>query len=384
MRYSRLNSCADPGLAVRLADSSSWTSKCPKSWLICSTRRLARLFAIAGLVGSIAGSIPLLASPANAEVVYQERTEKFDIQVFGHTAMAIREAIRLKRPASFDEHTIGTTMSTMNWSRRAKVSGGECRLEKIEVKLAVAITVPAWPGRDFAPPEQQRHWDCVERTVTVHEHRHAEIWRETAQQMDRAMLTHTQPMACAELDQTLARTYKDIHNRGKQRQAAFDAEEKTNGRYEKCLPVRKNPKMAELKSGRKERQQEPKNVRQPLESADAPLVEVPQNSPETSARADRGDPGAGIENAMSAIVWMVAVIGVFVAGYLGVMWVALRFKANDGPDDEADAVAETGVSQKPALPGSSSLMGERHPVRQSVIEVRTGSPSRGAFGLRKN
>lgn len=374
MRYSRVISCADPGLAGSPAVFSGQTSKSPQAWFIGRTRRPFRVLAIAVL-------LPLLASTANADVAYQERTEKFDIQVYGNTAMAIREAIRLKRPASFDEHTIGTTMSTMNWSRRAKVSRGECRLEKIEVQLSIVITVPAWPGRTLAPPEQQRHWDCVERTVTVHEHRHAEIWRETAQQIDRAMLMHTQPMSCSELDQNLARTYTDIHNRGKQRQAAFDAEERTNGRYEKCLPVRKNPTTAELKSRRTERHIEPTNVRQRLEAADAPLAQDPPNSPATEPRAD---PGVGLESAIGAIAWMVAVIGIFVAGYLGVMWAALRFKTSDGADDEVDAMAEPGFSETPAATGALPLAGDRLPARQSVVAVRTGSPSRGTFGLRKN
>ena len=331
----------------------------------------------AGFVCAVA--LACVAPEANAEVHYEEKIEKFDILVHGKNATAIREAIRQDKPLNFGEHTIGTTTSKMSWQRRARVSGSECRLEKVDIGLSVLISVPEWSLRDYARPDQQRNWDCIERLVTVHEHRHAEIWRETAQHMHREMTALTQPMSCSDLDQSLIRTFNEIQMRGKRRQAAFDDEERTSGRYERCVAPRKAPQSAEAKPRGPTRITQAPEVDQPVEQTHQYADPISQSR---NVSAIRSEPAVQLQ--IEPIVWIVVVIGLLVMGYLAVMWAALRFKAQSPKsNDQVNDTIIIGVAQTHASHYDTSPVSSSRHARSPGSNLSKGLSSPVPFGRRK-
>lgn len=150
MRSSRSQSSAVPACAVDETASFGRVSTNLHRMFRRGTHFVRRMLLDAGFVCAVA--LACVAPEANAEVHYEEKIEKFDILVHGKNATAIREAIRQDKPLNFGEHTIGTTTSKMSWQRRARVSGSECRLEKVDIGLSVLISVPEWVATRLCAP----------------------------------------------------------------------------------------------------------------------------------------------------------------------------------------------------------------------------------------
>ena len=311
-----------------------------------------------------------------AEVAYEERTETFEVLVSGKAPADIWKGIRNQRPFSFDETTVGNIQSKFGWSQTSERSARGCRLKSVEVRASMIITLPAWSGRDFAPPAQQSTWDCIERTVTTHEKTHARIWLETAHNIDRGMREISGWMPCAELEQKLTQTFNSIHDQGKQRQAAFDAEEQRNPRYQRCIPSRPAPTTIAVKPPVAEPASPPPPPRAPLVATQQPVTTsaTPTSAAPTGKTHSHND--GGLVDALSSFFWLLVLVGALIATYVAVMAAltiaGARTKRSEVGDTKGTVV--TSVQDTPAGPAkqaSGRMAGQLTP------SVRTG------FGRRK-
>jgi predicted secreted Zn-dependent protease len=189
----------------------------------------------------LAASLVVLAcsgtSNGQAEVRLQERTEYFDIGFVSGDADQLWKGLKRNGPFTHTGTIVGTTKGHASVTRTVQQTPTGCFLRSADVNVSLIVTLPAWSWRNNAPPEHQAYWDCVERTVTIHENRHVEIWKETAHRINATLQRMTDAMPCAEVTARVS----DVFNRQMQdsrgRQATFDADDQKRQRYEACMPV---------------------------------------------------------------------------------------------------------------------------------------------------
>ena len=177
---------------------------------------------------------PLLAPAAQATLHYEERNETFEIVRPPRTPTSIWQAIRRFGPEAGGAHAIGTTAAKTSWTRTLQRGPLGCKVKTIDVTMNVALALPTWQGRSRATPELQKYWDCVAKTVSTHEKRHAQIWRDSGHKLDTELSALTDWMPCGQLDEQLKETADRIQSDARGRQAAFDDEDRRRPRYEQC------------------------------------------------------------------------------------------------------------------------------------------------------
>lgn len=174
---------------------------------------------------------------ARADVHYEEKIELFEVGARDGTPEQIWQGIRRWGPTGGDMHSrsviVGQAGGKVSWKWSYAQGGGGCRVQRSDVFVAVVIRLPDWRYRAFASNEQKAYWDCIESTVTEHENRHAEIWRETGSEIDRAV-SRLSASSCGELNAVINATGNRIHADGQARQRTFDVEDGKRGRYERC------------------------------------------------------------------------------------------------------------------------------------------------------
>lgn len=172
--------------------------------------------------------------PAWAKIVYLEKTNHFDIGYDLKTKRDVWKAIRRTGPTLGKRRVLGTTNGRINYKYRLKRSSGRCSVSQSRFSVHVKIKLPTWQRSYQAPQSTQNYFGCVLRTVTIHEKRHAKIWLETAERMENAFSDNLQGLRCDEIKQRAKSIYRRIYDHSRRRQSAFDAAEKTRGRYKKC------------------------------------------------------------------------------------------------------------------------------------------------------
>lgn len=176
-----------------------------------------------------------VASTAHAEPIVEESTVFFDIGLRVTTPREIEEGIRRHSPLVTDGvHAIGVTYSNASWSYKVAQRGNDCRLASSEVRLKIVIKLPMWAWYPNSDNNGARFWECVEATVTAHEHRHAAISRETAREIDAALGSFRETVPCDRIRDRVNEIANGIWAAGMRRQQAFDAQEQRRPRYETC------------------------------------------------------------------------------------------------------------------------------------------------------
>lgn len=177
----------------------------------------------------------LLPVAAEAEVVYRERVETLEIGLRDGVAEEIWAAVRRYGPFVRGQHGVGAASGRLNWSDLAIGHRGDrCRLEGHIVTMDVVMTLPEWRRVNDAPDDERSYWRCIERVLTAHEKRHAEIWRETADSVDRALRRLDDWMPCDDLRTAISETADRIYEDGAHRQRVFDADDRRLQRYKEC------------------------------------------------------------------------------------------------------------------------------------------------------
>ena len=128
---------------------------------------------------------------------FRQRAEHFDISGFVNSRKEMWDAIRDWGPSGTGSRLIvGTAQPRFGYSYKFKKQGGRCYVQDLKVTVGVVLRLPEWNAKGLAKPELQRYFDCILRTVTVHEKRHGKIAYETGQQIERALVSELDGSAC--------------------------------------------------------------------------------------------------------------------------------------------------------------------------------------------
>ncbi|MEM9356535.1 MAG: DUF922 domain-containing protein [Pseudomonadota bacterium] len=175
------------------------------------------------------------ASTAHAETTFRQRAEYFDISGYVNSRKEMWDAIRDWGPSGTGGKLIvGTAQPRFGYSYKFKKKGGRCYVTDLKVSVGVVLRLPQWNAKGFAKPELQRYFDCVLRTVTVHEKRHGQIAYETGQQIERAMMSDLDGSSCNGLKQRAKSIFHRVIAEGGVRQTEFDRRDYARRRYQQC------------------------------------------------------------------------------------------------------------------------------------------------------
>ncbi|SIR01344.1 Predicted secreted Zn-dependent protease [Rhizobium sp. RU35A] len=107
-------------------------------------------------------------------------------------------------------------------------SEGHCAVGDVNVTLRTKIILPRWKNRRRAEPGLALIWDTLSADIKRHEERHAEIARQHARDLEKALLALPPANNCAVLERqvgTISRRIIDEHDRD---QLRFDMVEARN------------------------------------------------------------------------------------------------------------------------------------------------------------
>lgn len=177
----------------------------------------------------------LTASTVHAETTFRQRAEYFDISGYVNSRKEMWDAIRDWGPSGTGGKLIvGTAQPRFGYSYKFKKKGGRCYVTNLKVTVGVVLRLPQWNAKGFAKPELQRYFDCVLRTVTVHEKRHGQIAYETGQGIERAMMSDLDGGSCKGLKQRAKSIFHRVIAEGGVRQTEFDRRDYARRRYQQC------------------------------------------------------------------------------------------------------------------------------------------------------
>lgn len=279
---------------------------------------VTRLGRLAGLTAVAATAV---AWPARAELIYSQRIERFEIGVRDESPATIWAALNRYGPLVDGRAAIGAASAQLRWSDvRIERSPQGCRVPGAKVHVSVTLTLPDWERKRQASLAMQQYWASVEDTVTVHEQRHATIWRETGEKIDRGLRALSVWMPCEDFEQRIADATEAVYRDGRRRQRSFDEDDRRQRRYQMCSA--------------------PQPHRTAMDDHTSPPRPEPAPSPSAPAQIATGQKPDPISNlALAGLAFLAAI-----AAYVGVMAVALRLGV-----DEDDAVFGSGPASRDEL-----------------------------------
>lgn len=171
---------------------------------------------------------------ASAETRYRDRIEYYDISGNINSRADVRQAIRTFGPLVRGKEAIGSARGQIGTSYKFERSGGRCTITDATVKVNVVMRLPSWEFDGSAKRDVRGYFGCFQRTVTVHEKRHGQIWRETGQAIEKSMYRELRDLPCNSFKSRAKHIYDREYRIGRQRQRTFDEEDYQRPRYQRC------------------------------------------------------------------------------------------------------------------------------------------------------
>jgi predicted secreted Zn-dependent protease len=170
---------------------------------------------------------------ASAEVIARKSFTYFDIK--GDTADALDEALNAAGPrttggvgmGASSRHP-GATKIRFGGSASYAEHDGRCYISGVKVTVDTQIILPRWRDRRHASRQLSMIWNTLAADIRRHEERHAEIARDHARRMEKAILTLPPQASCNTLQlraDTITMTETAAHDA---EQARFDRVEAIN------------------------------------------------------------------------------------------------------------------------------------------------------------
>lgn len=165
---------------------------------------------------------------ATAKVVYGKSVSYFDIE--GNTADDLDAALNARGPTTMGASSRHPGATRIRFGGQATYveKNGRCYIGGARVTVNVEIILPRWRDRSHADKQLSMVWDTLSADMRRHEERHAEIAREHAHAMEKAIINLPPAPDCdalqARVDAESARSIEE-HDRD---QARFDMIEAAN------------------------------------------------------------------------------------------------------------------------------------------------------------
>ncbi len=139
----------------------------------------------------------------------------------------LRADIKRKRP--WKEEVDGFTRWKIDWSFTTASSDSDCRLQSLQLKTDITITIPKWTPPDDASDRLKQRWSAYALALLAHEEGHKKIVLAAAKEVRRRLNELKAARTCDELDATIKREATRIVESCEKRGKLYD-EQTTNGR----------------------------------------------------------------------------------------------------------------------------------------------------------
>jgi len=116
----------------------------------------------------------------------------------------------------------GATKIKLGGSVDYRSSGGKCRVIDATVTLETHLTLPRWQDRNRANRETVMIWDTLSSDIKRHEERHAEIARQYARKLEKALEALYPERSCKKMEERVDATSKSIIDKHAADQERFD------------------------------------------------------------------------------------------------------------------------------------------------------------------
>ena len=165
---------------------------------------------------------------AAAEVVEKRTVSYFDIR--GNTADELDAALNARGPTVMGASSHHPAATRIRFGGQATYleSEGLCRIGSVKVTVETQIILPRWRDRKHAQARLSEVWNMLAADIERHEAHHAEIARDHARQMEKAILALPPQPSCDQLQIKVDRESQLAIERHDAAQARFDAEEAAN------------------------------------------------------------------------------------------------------------------------------------------------------------
>lgn len=186
--------------------------------IVCGLRRLVPALAL--LVFSVGA--------AGAETIVNKKTSYF--QIGGRTAADLDRELERRGPytnSTGNRHP-GATKIKFGGDITYVEHPGRCAVQSARVTLNVHIILPRWTNRKRAGKDLGLIWDTLSRDIKRHEERHAEIARQHAKGLEKALVALRPRASCEQVQDAVDRLTQDAIDAHDRDQNRFDQIEAVN------------------------------------------------------------------------------------------------------------------------------------------------------------
>lgn len=182
-------------------------------------------------LGILSVAAALLLTPATdgrAETIVRKSISYFQIR--GTTADDLDRELSHRGPqtqSSGSRHP-GATQIKFGGELTYVQSDGRCRVGEADVTLDIRIILPTWKNRKRAKGDLALIWDALSSDIKRHEERHAEIARQHAKQLEKALQALRSQKTCEAMQEKVASTTSRIIEAHDRAQMGFDRVESVN------------------------------------------------------------------------------------------------------------------------------------------------------------
>ncbi|MDF1607429.1 DUF922 domain-containing protein [Hoeflea sp. YIM 152468] len=141
----------------------------------------------------------------------------------------------------------GATRIKLGGSVKYKNAGGKCRVVAATVKLETHLTLPRWKNRSKADRQTVLIWDTLSSDIKRHEERHAEIARQYARKLEKALEALRPEPTCKLMEARASQTSKSIIDKHAADQERYDRVEAAS--FERRMLRMLRFKVEKLRSG---------------------------------------------------------------------------------------------------------------------------------------
>ncbi len=181
----------------------------------------ARLMALAALAC-------LAFQPARADTITSKTFAYFSVG--GRTAAELDEELSKHGPVMKHSGARHPGATRIKWGGSVTYvrRGSRCAVGEARVTLSTEIILPRWKHRKRATPSLALIWDTLSSDIKRHEERHAEIARNHARGLERALKALRPEADCERMQARVDRVTADAVSKHDADQARFDRIESKN------------------------------------------------------------------------------------------------------------------------------------------------------------
>lgn len=169
-----------------------------------------------------------LCGSAAAEVIASKSYSYFDIR--GKTADELDRELSRRGPTASGSSARHPGATKIRFGGEATYiqDDGRCRVGNVKVTVHTQIILPRWSSRKGASKELSMIWDALSSDIKRHEERHAEIARNQARAMERAIRALPPQRSCEAMQELVSNESARGIDEHDQLQARFDRVEAVN------------------------------------------------------------------------------------------------------------------------------------------------------------